>query len=47
MQFREAFVVIQELVKAHPKLFGDVDVEIAFGEGRPCIGDWFEAPTTF
>lgn len=40
MELREALVAVQKLAKTHPALFGGVDVNLAFGEGRPCIGDW-------
>ena len=40
MELSEALAEIKNLVLAHPTLFGGVSVELAFGEGRPCIGDW-------
>ena len=40
MQFKDALAAIQELAGAHPALFDDVDINMTFGEGRPCIGDW-------
>lgn len=40
MTLPEAVEVVQKLAEALPDLFGDVGVHMAFGHGRPNIGDW-------
>ena len=40
VKIREAVDAVQELIEAHPGLFRDAEIQAAFGEERPCIGDW-------
>ncbi|WP_176465372.1 MULTISPECIES: hypothetical protein [unclassified Pseudomonas] len=40
MDFKEAFILVMDLAHAMPALFDKVEIELAFGDANPSIGDW-------